>query len=109
MSNKLTIPSVVGLDTKDMPFGNIVFLQAVEDALKTVDNNVVYKDAVQVVVPQPRIQAKSAQGQAFSVSGVNVASGDDYAVLVSDFQALLTSHIELSRTVNSLVRQLQGA
>lgn len=108
MANKISIPSVVSLNTEGMPFGTVVFLQAVEDGLKVVDNNVVYKDAITIVVPSPTIRAKSAQGQTFSISGTNVASGDDYAVLIADFNSLLQSHLQLRQTVDDLVKQIQG-
>lgn len=106
---KLTLPNVLGLSTEGLPFGTVTFLQAVEDALRTVDNNVVYHDAVTVVPPQPTIRAKSAQGQAYSVSGVSLASGDDYAALVSDFNALLQDHLRLRAAFEVLVDQLRGA
>ena len=108
MANKLVIPSVIGLGTEGLPFSTVVFLQAVEDGLKTVDNNAVYKDAVNITVPASLIRAKSAQGHTFSVSGASVASGEDYAALVNDFQALLQSHLQLQQAVVTLVRQIRG-
>jgi len=109
MGKKLNIPNVTGLNIEGIPFGVVVFLQAVHDALNTLDNNAVYKDSVTVVVPPSRIRAKSAQGQSFSVSGVNLASGDDYAALIRDFQTLLEDHIALRGLVNTLVEQLRDA
>lgn len=108
MANKLAIPSIVGLNTEGMPLNVIVFLQAVEDALKTIDNNVVYKDQVTVNPPNPTITAATAQGQAFSISGVNVASGDDYAALVSNVQSLIFSHGQLATAFKALTDQMRG-
>lgn len=108
MARKLNIPSVVGLSTEGLPFGITVFLQAVQDAFNVVDNSVVYKDSVNVNITQPRLRAVSAQGQGFSVSGVNVASGDDYAVLVSNVRTILEDLTTLRNQVNTLKDQIKG-
>lgn len=109
MSRKLNVPSVVATNTEGVPFGTIVFLQAVEDALKTVDNNVVYKGDINVNVAAPRLRAISAQGQAFSVSGTSLASGDDYAALVQNVKIMLEDLNDLRTTVTSMKNQLQGS
>jgi len=109
MGNKLNVPSVTGLSIEGLPFGLVVFLQAVQDALTTVDNNVVYKDSVAVNVNPPKLRATRAQGQAFSVSGVNLASGDDYAILVSDFRTLLEDFNALRSEVKQLKDQVKGS
>src|SRR5688572_24324080 len=109
MAEKLNIPSFVGLNVEGIPFGMVVFLQAVQDALTTVDKNVVYKDTVTVNVAPPTLRATSAQGQSFSIDGTNLASGDDYAVLCRDFGLLLNSHIALTQTVTELVKELRGS
>lgn len=109
MSNKLSIPSVTALSDEKLSFGATVFLQAVEDGLKILDDNAIYKDAITVTVPKPTIKAISAQGQGFSVSSVSVASGDDYAVLVSDVKALLQTVLQQQTTIENLTKQLQGA
>lgn len=108
MARKLNIPSVVGLNIEGMPYGMIVFLQSIQDGMITLDNNVVYKDTIKVQPPAQSIKAKAAQGQAFSISGLNLASGDDYAVLVQDFQKLLTDHLALRDAHLALVEQLKG-
>ena len=108
MANKLNIPSIVGTNIEGIPFGMIVFLQALESAMHTVDDNVVYKDSVSVVIPPPRIRALSAQGQGFSVQGTNLASGDDYNVLVQNCKAILEDNIALRELVSQLVEQLRG-
>lgn len=108
MANKLSLPSIVGLNTEGVPLNVIVFLQAVEDALKKLDNGVVYKDQVTSEPPSPLITAKTAQGTAFSISGVVVASGDDYAALVSNVQLLIQSHVQLAAAVKRLTDQIRG-
>lgn len=109
MGKKLNVPSITGLNIEGIPFGVIVFLQAVQDALNTVDSNVAYKDDITVSVPATRIRARSAQGQTFTVSGTNLASGDDYLVLVRDFQTLLEDHNALRQTVADLRNQIKGS
>lgn len=109
MSKKLNVPSVVATNTEGIPFGTIVFLQAVEDALKTVDNNVVYKDDISVNIAAPRLRAISAQGQAFSVSGVNLASGDDYSTLVQNVRIMLEDLNGLRAEVTALKSSLKGS
>lgn len=108
MARKLNVPSIVGLDLGNMSFGVQVFLQAVQDALNTIDNNVVYKDSVSLAIPPTTIRAASAQGQSFSVNGTNLASGDDYVVLVQNFKTLLADHNSLREQVNTLTQQLRG-
>lgn len=108
MARKLNVPSIVGLDLGNTPFGMQVFLQAVQDALNTVDNNAVYKDSVSLVIPPTAIRAASAQGQSFSINGTNLASGDDYVVLVQNFKTLLADHNSLREQVNTLTQQLRG-
>ena len=108
MATRLNVPSIVGLNIEGIPFGMVVFLQAVQDALNTVDQNVVYEDAVTVNVPSARIRALSSQGQTFSVQGTNLASGDDYIVMRRDMQTMLEDNLALRETVNTLVNQLRG-
>ena len=108
MAKKLNVPNILGLDTGQTSPGVLVYLQAVQDALNTVDDKTLYRDAVTVTAPNPTIRAKTAQGQTFSVTGTNLASGDDYIVLVQNFQALLESHIKLSDAFATLVEQIKG-
>lgn len=109
MSKKLNVPSVMATNTTGIPFGTVVFLQAVEDALKTVDNNVVYKDDVNVNIAGPKLRAISAQGQAFSVSGTSVASGDDYINLVQSVKVMLEDLNGLRAEVTALKNSLKGS
>lgn len=108
MASRIAVPNIATFDTQNLPFGAVVFLQAVQDGLKTIDEQVLYRDQVRVQPVVSRIRAKSAQGQAFSVSGVALASGEDYATLVRDFETLLNSHIDLVNAFNSLVDQIRG-
>jgi hypothetical protein len=108
MSRKLNVPSVTGLNFESMPYAVVVFLQAVEDSLKIVDNNTVYKDDVTVNIGTPRIRALRAQGQAFTVSGTSLASGDDYATLVSDTRSILEDLLSLREEVKRLKEQVKG-
>lgn len=108
MANKLNVPSIVGMQLDGVPQGLIVYLQAVQDALNTVDNNAVYKDALRVNLPQPRIRALTSQGQSFSVSGVDLASGADFVAMRRDQQALLEDVAALREAFNNLVNKLQG-
>lgn len=108
MPVKLSIPSVTAISDDNMTFGTRVFLQSVEDALKTVDNNVLYRDAVTAPATAIAPRAIAAQGQSFSISSVNVASGDDFATAVNDLRALLQSHIQLQQTVDTLIKQIRG-
>lgn len=110
MGKKLNVPSVTGLNIEGVPFGVVVFLQAVQDALNTLDNSVVYKDDVTVNVGSPKLRALSAQGQSFSVPNVgNVASGEDYAVLVSNTRAILDDLNGLRSEVTQLKNQIKGS
>lgn len=109
MASKLNIPSVVGLGADSIPFGITVFLQAVEDALKTLDRNVVYKDSITVNINNPKLRALSAQGQSFSVSGTNLASGEDHSALVQNTAAILEDLNALRNEVATLKAQLQGS
>lgn len=109
MTSKLTVPSIVGLDTEGLPFGIVVFLQAVQDALNTLDTNVVYKDSINANIANPRLRALSAQGQSFSISGTSLASGDDYAVLVSNVKTILEDLNSLRTEVTNLKNQIQGS
>lgn len=108
MGRKVNLPSVTGLNMEGVPYSTIVFLQAVQDNLNNVDASAVYADQIRVAAPPITIRAKSAQGQALTVSSVNVASGDDYAVLVQDFERLLQSHLQLREVVDALIKQLKG-
>lgn len=108
MATKLVIPSIIGQNTENMPHGMVVFLQAVHEGLKTIDNNVVYKDSVTSQPVTPRIRAKSAQGHAYSVENVSLASGDDYNVLVNDFQLLLQGYLDLVQAHNQLLAEVKG-
>jgi len=109
MGRKLNVPSVTGLNIEGVPFGVVVFLQAVQDALNTLDSNVVYKSDITANVGSPRVRALTAQGQAFSVSGVNLASGDDYATLVSNVRTILEDHNQLRAEVIEIKNQLKGS
>lgn len=109
MGKKLNVPSVTGLNIEGIPFGVVVFLQAVQDALNTIDSNVVYKDDVTVNIDRPKLRALSAQGQTFSVSGVNLASGDDYAALIVNTRAILEDLNALRSEVTQLKNQLKGS
>lgn len=108
MPGKVSLPAVTSLGTEGMSFGTIVFMQAVHDGLKAVDDNAIYKDSINVAPHTPRIRAKSASGQVVSISGVNVASGNDFAVAVNDSALLIQSHLELSQKFNALLEQLKG-
>lgn len=109
MAGKLNVPSVVGLNTEGLPFGVTVYLQAVQDALNVVDRNVVYKDSINVNISSPRLRAIGAQGQAVSISGTTVASGDDYAMLVGNVKAMLEDLNSLRAEVTALKNQLRGS
>lgn len=108
MAEKLNVPNVVSVVGEDTSFGMTVFLQAVQDALGVLDDNVVYKDSVSVNIPSPRLRASSAQGQSFSVSGVNLASGDDYAVLVAEHKLLREEFNNMLTVLTRLVSQIKG-
>lgn len=108
MANKVSLPSVAGLNTEGIPLNIVTFLQAVEDGIKTIDNAAVYKDAITIDPPNPLITASNAQGQAFRISGVSVASGEDYAVLVSNVQQLIRSHTQLAEAFRTYVNQTRG-
>jgi hypothetical protein len=108
MPGRLALPSIATVSTEGIPFGVTMFLNAVHDSLKTLDSNVIYRDVVSVAPAVPRIRRMAAQGQAFTVSSVNLASGEDHAVLVNDCKTLLQSHIDLTSTVNTLIDQLRG-
>lgn len=109
MARKINVPNIATFDTGTLPFGAVVFLQSVQDGLKTLDEKVVYTDQVNIQPVTPRIRAKSAQGQVISISGINVAAGNDFATLVNDFQFLLQSHLDLIESYNALVNQLRGS
>ena len=108
MSNKLNVPTVAG-NIEGLPFGATVFLQAVQDALTTLDNNVVYKDSITTNIGNPKLRAISAQGQAFSVSNTSLASGDDYAALVRDVKVMLEDLNSLRTEVTAIKNQLRGS
>ena len=108
MSNKLNVPMVAG-NIEGLPFGATVFLQGVQEALKTLDNNVVYKDAITATVASPKLRAISAQGQAFSVSGTSLASGDDFNTLVRDVKTMLEDLNSLRTEVTAIKNQLRGS
>lgn len=108
MPNKLNVPSIVALNTEGTAFGTLVFMQAVQDSLKTLDENVVYKDALSTTVSQASLRARTAQGQTFSISGTAVASGDDYTALVKDFEALLGGYLKLRQEFEDFVKQVKG-
>lgn len=108
MARKIALPNIATFNTDGLPFGAVIFLQAVQDGLKTVDEKVVYQDDINIQEVTPRIRVKAAQGQAFTVGGAAIASGSDYGVLVRDFEALLNSHIDLTNSYNALIRQLKG-
>lgn len=109
MGRKLNVPSVTGLNIEGVPFGVVVFLQSVQDALTTIDNNVVYKDDITVNIGSPKLRALSAQGQTFSVSGVNVASGDDYVAHVVNSRTILEDLNALRAEVTQLKNQIKGS
>lgn len=108
MARKLNIPSVAG-NIEGLPFGVTVFLQAVQDALNKLDDNVVYRDSVTVNITPPKLRALRAQGQSFSVSGTNLASGEDYATLVIDVKTILEDLNALRSEVNNLKTQIKGS
>lgn len=108
MSKKLNVPSITGLNVEGMPYGVIVFLQAVQDALNTLDSNVVYHDDVTENNATPNLRAVRAQGQAFSVAGTSVASGEDYYALVQDVKALLQDFVSLRTELNNLKKEIKG-
>lgn len=108
MAKKLNVPSVTGIDTGNLSYGVNVFLQSVQDALNVVDTNTVYKDSVNINITNPRLRAISAQGQAFSVNGTSLASGDDYAVLVGNVKTILEDVNQLRAQVAELVKQIKG-
>lgn len=107
MRSRLALPSIVGLNIEGLPYGVVTYLQGVHDALNVLDRNVLYKDAVDTVVQPPRITAISAQGQAFSVSGTSVASGDDFATLVRDVKVMLEDLLRLRQAVEDMANKLQ--
>ncbi len=108
MGKKLNVPSITGLDTGNLSYGVNVYLQSVQDALNVIDSSTVYKDSVTVNITNPRLRAISAQGQAFSVSGTSLASGDDYAALVSNVKTMLEDLNLLRQQVADLVNQIKG-
>jgi hypothetical protein len=108
MAKKLNVPSITGMDTGNLSYGVNVYLQSVQDALNTLDVNTVYKDSVSVNITNPRLRALSAQGQAFSIGGTSAASGDDYAVLVSNVKTMLEDLNSLRTQVADLVKQIKG-
>jgi hypothetical protein len=108
MAGKVSIPNVVGLGIEGIPHGLTVFLQAIQDGVTTIDTNVIYTDRVRAQAPEPTIRTKTAQGNAVSITGYNVASGNDYVLLVNDFDRLLQSHLALLAAFNALVEQLKG-
>lgn len=108
MAGRLNVPSVLSLNTEGMSQSTLVFMQTVEDSLKTLDRNVVYSDTVTVDIPTAPIKALSAQGQAFDLTGVSVASGADYATLVSDVRAILQGQLQLESAVKTLATQIKG-
>lgn len=108
MAKKLNVPSITGMDTGNLSYGVNVYLQSIQDALNTVDANAVYTDAVNVNITEPKIRALTAQGQAFSVSGTSLASGDDFATLVSNVKTMLEDLNLLRTQVADLVKQIKG-
>lgn len=108
MAKKLNVPSITGMDTGNLSYGVNVYLQSIQDALNTVDANAVYTDAVSVNITDPKIRALTAQGQAFSVSGTSLASGDDFATLVSNVKTMLEDLNLLRTQVADLVKQIKG-
>lgn len=108
MAKKLNVPNIAGTDTGNLSYGVNVFLQSVTDSLNVVDTNAVYKDSINVNITNPKIRAISAQGQAFSVSGTSLASGDDYIVLVGNVKTMLEDLNQLRAQVAELVKQIKG-
>lgn len=108
MARKLVLPHPSTLDLAALPPGLMVFLQAMYDALETVDANVLYRDQVNLFVPNTRVRDFGAKGAAISVGGTTVASGDEYVQFVAETRALLLDHNELRNTVKQLVEQLGG-
>jgi hypothetical protein len=106
MSRKLNIPPVASLDLEGVKPGLVMFLLAVQDALERLDNNVVYKDQLDIFVQQPRIRELSARGQSFSVSNTVVASGDEYASHVAEVRAMLVDNLDLRAAFSSLIDQI---
>lgn len=65
----------------------------------------------QVTVSNPPVQTMqrvTATGSGFTISGVKVASLDDYNRLVVDVQQLANDVANLRNTVNTLITQLKG-
>ena len=108
MAKKLNVSNIAGIDTGNLSYGVYVFLQSITDSLNVVDTNAVYKDSVNVNITNPKIRAISAQGQAFSVSGTSLASGDDYNVLVGNVKTMLEDLNQLRAQVAELVKQIKG-
>lgn len=108
MTRKVALPSISSINTEGTPFGTVVFLQALHDGVTAIDNSAVYRDAINIAPHTPRIRARSAAGQMFSISGANVAAGADYAALVNDVELLIRGYTELAQQFNALVSQLKG-
>jgi hypothetical protein len=58
--------------------------------------------------PPQTMTRVTATGAGFTISGVDVASLDDYSKLVSDVQQLANDVANLRSTVNELISQLRG-
>lgn len=109
MGRKVDVPSTSGLNIEGIPYGMVVFLQGVRDAINTMDANVVYRDDITVNVTNAKQRALTAQGQAFSVSGTNVASGEDYVNLVGNVRIMLEDLNALREEVKQLKSQIKGS
>ena len=59
-------------------------------------------------VANPTFSRVSASPTGYTVSGVNVASVDEFAKLINDVQLLANDVANLRNTVNTLISQLKG-
>jgi hypothetical protein len=60
------------------------------------------------LVPTQTMQRVTAQGQAYTISGVNVPSAEDYVQLIGNVQQLANDVANLRAVVNALITQLKG-
>lgn len=57
----------------------------------------------------PQLQALSARGSGYTISGVQVPTLDDYSALVRDVSALSQDVASLRATITTLINQLRGS
>jgi hypothetical protein len=58
--------------------------------------------------PVQTMQQVTAAGEGYTISGVNVASAEDYAKLIVNVQQLANDVANVRATLNALVNQLRG-